>query len=129
MNLNPDAFKKNVPELAGTIDKATDLNGDGNISWDEVAKANSQYQYVVKNEKDEVLETLYSEKTPAELDKNDEGALVLDGKVVSPDMIQEQDYVIKTEQDNNEKDIRVKYYKYTYSVSAGDSLQDVLVEL
>ncbi|MBQ6601064.1 MAG: hypothetical protein IIX36_05415, partial [Clostridia bacterium] len=61
-DLTPDSFKANVPQLAATINKAQDLNKDGKITWNEVVKANSKYQYVVKNDKGEVLETLYADE-------------------------------------------------------------------
>ncbi|MBQ1996716.1 MAG: hypothetical protein II237_11060, partial [Clostridia bacterium] len=68
---------------------------------------NSKYQYVVKNEDGEVVETLYAAE---------QGLTTIDGKTVEADMVQKQVERKVDDIDENGNAIKVTEYKYTYSV-------------
>ena len=114
-DLTPAAFKSNVNQLASTIDKAVDLNKDGKISWNEVVKANSKYQYVVKNDKGEVTETLYADE---------QNLTTIDGKNVVADWVQKQ---TERRTSTDEKGNLYTEYLYTYSVEQVVDGEKVLV--
>ncbi|MCI6772261.1 MAG: hypothetical protein MR567_09900, partial [Oscillospiraceae bacterium] len=103
-SLTPQTFKANLPQLATVI-------GDAK-KWSQVAKNNAQYEYAVKDEKGNTVETLYSTTT---------GETVIDGKNVTPVMIQEQE--VRTAADGT------KTYVYTYTVGEGESAVVKEVEL
>ena len=145
-DLTPYSFYNNVASLRETIAKAvknvtftSDDYESGNLTeeqkealkalkWSDVVKANSKYQYVVKNDEGEVVETLFSD-TKADTDnKNKE--YTIDEKTAVADWVQKQierkvEKDVPVEGTDTTEKKKVTEYKYIYSVkNADDELVD-----